>query len=386
MYRLSVTLAGDGGGRVTSVPAGIDCPGTCDASFPQGTRVALAAAPDALSKLTSYGGACDGGDCAVGGAGDAVVTAQFDLRRYVAEDLGAPAAASDAFPAGISPAALLVAGSWGTGAGAFLWNGSTSDLGLAQGSAAAVNDVGIVVGTASFGTDRHAFQWQGGAATDLGTLGGAESSAQAVSADGTIAGSARCGDGQLRAVTWGAAGIVDLGSLGEGANACSAAYGINSQGVVVGESCTPAAGVRAVRFRAPGVIDDLGSLGGYSSARAINASGVIIGVSQLPAGDYRSFVYADGKMTDVGILLPLGMRADTILSAINGTAIAVGKSGVGGATRGVIYGAGRLIDLNPVTSNTPGLIDDATGIDDAGNIVAHGWDGSAGHALLLRPQ
>ncbi|HEX6700063.1 MAG TPA: hypothetical protein VF101_04965 [Gaiellaceae bacterium] len=42
--RLHVELTGGHGGRVTSDPPGIDCPDTCDASFPRGSNVTLTAA------------------------------------------------------------------------------------------------------------------------------------------------------------------------------------------------------------------------------------------------------------------------------------------------------------------------------------------------------
>ncbi len=64
---LTVVLAGDGSGRVTSEPAGIDCPGSCSAGYPIPTRVLLAAEPDAGSVFTGWSGdpVCSLGDVAV---------------------------------------------------------------------------------------------------------------------------------------------------------------------------------------------------------------------------------------------------------------------------------------------------------------------------------
>src|SRR5215471_6576765 len=58
--KITVTLEGDGGGRVLSSPPGIDCPdGACAASFVQGTSVHLSVTPNGG---TAFGGWL--GDCA----------------------------------------------------------------------------------------------------------------------------------------------------------------------------------------------------------------------------------------------------------------------------------------------------------------------------------
>lgn len=53
---LMLTIAGDGKGRVTSAPAGIDCPTTCSADFPKGTEVTLSQSPGAGSSFKSWSG------------------------------------------------------------------------------------------------------------------------------------------------------------------------------------------------------------------------------------------------------------------------------------------------------------------------------------------
>jgi len=42
---LTISLSGSGSGAVTSSPKGINCPSTCKATFKQGTKVTLTAAP-----------------------------------------------------------------------------------------------------------------------------------------------------------------------------------------------------------------------------------------------------------------------------------------------------------------------------------------------------
>src|SRR5258708_681246 len=62
MLALSVTIQGSGGGAVSTLPAGITCPGTCTAQFPTGTDLQLTANSDAASVFLSWG--ADGMSCA----------------------------------------------------------------------------------------------------------------------------------------------------------------------------------------------------------------------------------------------------------------------------------------------------------------------------------
>jgi hypothetical protein len=81
-HALAVTLAGDGGGRVTSVPAGIDCvTGVCAHDFVTGTVVTLTATPLITSTFTGWSGACTNltGDCVVTMDAAKSVTATFEL-------------------------------------------------------------------------------------------------------------------------------------------------------------------------------------------------------------------------------------------------------------------------------------------------------------------
>jgi streptogramin lyase len=83
---LKVVLEGSGGGTVVSNPAGIECKPTCEAEYPEGTKVTLTASPDSESLFTSWKGCETGGangrECKVTVKGPVTtVTAKF-TRAY----------------------------------------------------------------------------------------------------------------------------------------------------------------------------------------------------------------------------------------------------------------------------------------------------------------
>jgi phospholipase C len=59
--QVSVTVSGNG--TVTSTPVGINCPGTCTASFANGTAITLTATPGSGASFNGFSGACTGTTC-----------------------------------------------------------------------------------------------------------------------------------------------------------------------------------------------------------------------------------------------------------------------------------------------------------------------------------
>jgi probable HAF family extracellular repeat protein len=144
---------------------------------------------------------------------------------------------------------------------AFLWqDGDLSDLGTLPGGTSSceqwISDTGLIVGGSTNGLIDsesgfpavHATLWLGRKPFDLGTLGGNESIAFAVNNFGQVAGGASNkiadsnssfffpGATQMHAVFWRDGVIQDLHTLGEGTD--SMAYNVNEVGQVAGMSFT----------------------------------------------------------------------------------------------------------------------------------------------------
>jgi len=216
--------------------------------------------------------------------------------------------------------------------------------GNGPGTSQTLNNAGVVAGTADTSTPdptcgnpdcfvSHAFRWQDGVLTDLGTLpGGNFSGANAINARGWIAGFSTNGEidpvtgGQAgHAVLWKDDGIHDLGTLGTGVE--SAGNYINNSGEIVGVSTVdttvdPFAFIGLGPFSSPthafiwkdGVMRDLGTLGGPDSfiaglcddQRAELVAGTSFtsftpnSTTGVPTAD--PFLWKNGTMTDLGTL------------------------------------------------------------------------------------
>jgi len=80
---ISVALAGNGTGAVTSNPPGINCPGDCSEEYPSGTKVELTAAAIGDSSFSGWSGSCGGTAlCSVISDQGASVVATFPLNRH----------------------------------------------------------------------------------------------------------------------------------------------------------------------------------------------------------------------------------------------------------------------------------------------------------------
>jgi hypothetical protein len=77
LVTVAVSLVGNGTGRVTSAPAGIDCPGSCAMSVPVGTAITLSSTANAGSAFEGYGSGCSGTSCSFTSSVNATIYANF---------------------------------------------------------------------------------------------------------------------------------------------------------------------------------------------------------------------------------------------------------------------------------------------------------------------
>lgn len=204
-------------------------------------------------------------------------------------------------------------------------------LGRDWSAAAAINDAGQIVGEMRITPGvslTHAFLYQEGTFTDLGSLPplatSAFSTAHSINEAGQIVGySNTFVSGTVfperryfanRAFVYELGSMRDLGSLGaqciyndEFGERCfedSRANDINASGVIVGVSSTPTS-PRGHAFLWNGQeLQDLGALGGTASwAFAVNDSGQVVGAFSPDNREIRPFLYERGRMHDLNDLI-----------------------------------------------------------------------------------
>ena len=277
---------------------------------------------------------------------------------------------------------------------AFLWDhGVMSDLGTLGGDgsgATGINDAGDVVGYSRISTSNNtlrAFLWHNSSMTDLGTLTsptGLDYRAYGISSSGQVVGHAYTVGAYDYAFSWEGGVMKKVPALGE---SYSIARDISSNGVIVGDAYLSdyATYSRAFIWVA-GQVTSLGTLGGsYSLAYGVNDFSQVVGEASLPNGDMHAFLWADGAMTDLGTL---GASSSTA-NDINGIGQVVGYARIpSGATHAFLWQNGQISDLNDLLPTGSGwVLTSARGINDQGWIVGSGsYLGGPEQGFLLTPE
>jgi len=257
---------------------------------------------------------------------------------------------------------------------------------------ALINNRGIVVGAADTSipnpthgigsgflpddpVEVHAFQWQKGQLTDLGTLpGGFNSFGIWISENGLVAGLSengvidpQFGIAQVNAVLWKHGEIINLGGY------FSEAFAVNNRGQVVGSTVDSATIVPQAFLWQQGQMQLLGTLGGPGSiALLINEHGQIAGEffpnSTANANcaylrDTNLFLWEKGTMIDLGTL---GGTCGLAL-AFNNRGQVVGQSNLAGdqTAHPFLWDKGTLSDLGTLG----GTFGFAQALNDAGEIA-----------------
>ena len=271
---------------------------------------------------------------------------------------------------------------------AFLYeDGVMTDLGTVGGPGRSaygmdINDASKVVGHGDVlvgdRTLSHAFIHSGGSMTDLGTFGYEQASGFGLNDTDQIVG--------LITLSWDPyvehaflyddGVLTDLGTLG---GEDSRAYAINDSGQVVGNADI-STGVRHAFLYSGGVMTDIGTLGGNTaSARSINDAGQIAGYSQTDAGQVHAFLYSGGTFEDLGTLGGLYSLA----YALDESGDVVGTSRTAaGDYHAFLFRDGVMYDLNDlIPADSSWLLTYAYGINNRGQIVGIGSNGG----FLLTP-
>jgi probable HAF family extracellular repeat protein len=238
----------------------------------------------------------------------------------------------------------------------------------------------------------HAFKWQKGSLTDLGSLPGVNSSYGSwITANGLVAGLS--GNGEIdpltgrpetRAVFWNNGPIIDLGTFGGNESYANA---VNNRGQVVGSAANAISdpfntgtlfgwGTQMHAFLwEDGVMHDLGTLGGPDSlAFYVNDAGQVAGFSYTsdtpnpltgaPPG--HPFLWENGTMHDLGTI---GGTQVFDLDGLNERGQVIGQMTMADEVRShpFFWDGKKLIDLGTFGGNGA----NANWFNDTGEVVGH---------------
>lgn len=272
---------------------------------------------------------------------------------------------------------------------------------------AAINDKGEVVGrlgvqrgSVCFGATaplQHAFLYRDGTLTDLGTLpgehapGGAapRSWATGVNDAGVVIGTSDSADGPVRPFVWkdGVMRAVDTWA--------GNAVFVSAKGEVTGSAILaskdpmqPFLWTHDRLTLLPNL--DPGSWKRQGRAGPVSADGVIVGSSMASDGKMHAVFWKDGKITDLGGLLPV---VTSFAIGIGPDGVIVGTSGIppsvappNGTMHAVLWSGGHIADINDLISPDTGWeLVSATAINNQGAILCGGIKNGAVHSLLLTP-
>jgi probable HAF family extracellular repeat protein len=350
--------------------------------YPDGRAIAAAVIAAALTLLHSSG----------------PIEAQASL--YTVTDLGSPGEIRSV-GLGLNDARQAV-GYSKTSAGTtrgFVFDGSAvravGTLGGRDSFAYAISNIGTVVGRAQTAAGEfHAFvMLPGGKLLDLTTLStlftGPYSTATSTSPSGMVVGYRLTPGahmaGRSRIFLYADSLLKDLGTFG-GQDAVAAA--VNDAGQFAGFYSTNAHADYADRVAFVSGLDgnatQLGSLGGrLTTPTAINSAGQITGFGQLQNGDAHAFLYSGGQLVDLGTL---GGR-ESFGYGLNDQGVVVGASeSAAGSLRAFLYAGGQMIDLNTrLPAGSGWVVTEARDINATGAIVGTGVNGGRQRAVLLTP-
>jgi probable HAF family extracellular repeat protein len=220
--------------------------------------------------------------------------------------------------------------------------------------------------TNSAGNSFRGSRWTFNSHSDMGTLGGATSSAYAVNNAGTVVGEAQNAANQNRAFRRTLNGAIqELAGLGGN---FSNARAINDNGIAAGTAFNAQGGFRMVRWAANGAVTDLGTLGFGSVGNGINRNNDVVGAYDTAGGNRNMMLYREGVgLIDLG--RPAGYETATGLALNDGRDV-VGVGGIGSAFRALYRRSGEGFT---VLQGLGGVDARARAINNSRQIVGWAW-------------
>lgn len=376
-------------------------------SLPAGIPFEFLSAASCLSSFEAFTPALEGLGLALLSAPDHVALIHGEppphvTPSYTLVDLGG-LATDGCSPQAINARGQVVGFAQDTsGYRAFLWDqGKMTSLGTLAGAnshAYGINDTGHVAGWSTVSGSSapiHAFFWDG-TMHDLGTLDNGKQSSQAYGINNHdeiigYSGLTVYGGTATHPFLYRNGSMLDLHSpfLPGNNNTGAFAYGLNDRLQVVGQGPRAVGSAHGFLYDyVGGSVLDVGDLGGAngSVAWAINARGLVTGWAVTDGNLYSHAFLFDGRIHDLGTLGGWSSQG----FAINALGQIVGRSDYengNGAPHAFLYTDGRLTDLNKLLPADSGwTLREATGINDAGQIVGNAYWHSMGRGFLLTPQ